>query len=83
MDAAHSVLVSEALDLKLKAVVSVVEPVNGQYISAYFAVPKPHRVDQFRPILNLKYFNMLVKKYKFSMKTLSSVEKDFKKDQDV
>ena len=28
--AAHSVLVSEALDLKLKAVVSVVEPVNGQ-----------------------------------------------------
>ena len=28
--AAHSVLVSEVLDLKLKAVVSVVEPVNGQ-----------------------------------------------------
>ena len=28
--AAYSVLVSEALDLKLKAVVSVVEPVNGQ-----------------------------------------------------
>ena len=30
LDAAHSVLVSEALDLKLKAVVSAVEPVNGQ-----------------------------------------------------
>ena len=30
LGAAHSVLVSETLDLKLKAVVSVVEPVNGQ-----------------------------------------------------
>ena len=70
---AHNVLVNEALDLKLKAAVSVVSPEPSQYISSYFAVPKPHRDNQFRPILNLKNFNKFVKKYKFSMETLSAV----------
>lgn len=70
---AHNVLVNEALDLKLKAAVSVVSPEPSQFISSYFAVPKPHRIDQYRPILNLKIFNTFVKKYKFSMETLSAV----------
>ena len=59
---AHQVLVKEALDLKAKAAVSVVTPVDDQYLSSYFAVPKPHRDNQWRPILNLKYFNDHVKK---------------------
>ena len=70
---AHDVLVNEANDLLNKHAVSVVAPVDGQYISAYFAVPKPRKVDQWRPILNLKFFNIFVKKYKFKMETLSSV----------
>ena len=70
---AHDVLVNEANDLLNKHAVSVVAPVDGQYISAYFAVPKPRKVDQWRPILNLKFFNNFVKKYKFKMETLSSV----------
>ena len=70
---AHQVLVKEALDLKAKAAVSVVTPVDNQYLSSYFSVPKPNRVNQWRPILNLKYFNVNVKKYKFSMENLKSV----------
>ena len=70
---AHDVLVKEALDLKLKSAVIPVHSCAGQYISTYFAVPKPRKVDAWRPILNLKYFNRNVTKYKFSMETLSKV----------
>ena len=70
---AHAVLVNEAIDLKKKHAVSVVNPVQGQYISSYFAVPKPNKINEFRPILNLKYFNENVKKYSFKMETLASV----------
>ena len=72
-DAAHKVLVDEAIGLKKKGAVSVVEHTTGEYISSYFAVPKPRSPGKFRPILNLKYFNKSVKKYKFKMETLSSV----------
>ena len=71
--AAHEILATEALQLKLKQAVKVVKNVYGEYISSYFAVPKPHRVDQWRPILNLKYFNNFVRKYRFSMESISSV----------
>ena len=50
----YQVLVQEAIELKNKLAVTVVESCPGQYISSYFAVPKPRKVDQFRPILNLK-----------------------------
>ena len=40
---AHEVLVKEADDLLRKHAVSIVAPVDGQYISAYFAVPKPRK----------------------------------------
>ena len=70
---AFDVLVEEALQLKSKGAVKAVTSCDGQYISSYFAVPKPRRVDQFRPILNLKYFNDFVSKYKFSMESLTSV----------
>ena len=72
--AAFDVLVKEAIDLKRKSAVTVVEHCQGEYVSSYFAVPKPHRENQFRPILNLKYFNDFVKKYKFSMESLKSVK---------
>ena len=60
-ESAFQVLVQEAIELKNKLAVTVVESCPGQYISSYFAVPKPRKVDQFRPILNLKYFNSYVK----------------------
>ena len=72
--AAFEILVKEANDLKLKNAVTVVEHCPDEYVSSYFAVPKPHRDNQFRPILNLKYFNNFVKKYKFSMESLKSVK---------
>ena len=70
---AHDILVAEALDLKAKHAIKVVDHVEGEYISSYFAVPKPNRPDQYRPILNLKFFNENVKKYKFKMESLSSI----------
>ena len=70
---AHDILVQEANDLLNKHAVSVVEPVDDQYISSYFAVPKPRKPDSWRPILNLKYFNDFIKKYRFQMETLASV----------
>ena len=70
---AHDILVNEALTLKEKSAISVVEHSKDEYISSYFAVPKPNRPGQFRPILNLKYFNNNVKKYKFSMESVKSI----------
>ena len=70
---AFDVLVSEAEALLSKKAVQIVSTTVGEYVSSYFAVPKPRKLDQFRPILNLKYFNKVVKKYKFKMETLSSV----------
>ena len=70
---AHKVLLDEANDLKRKGAVSVVDHLPGEYISSYFAVPKARSPGKFRPILNLKYFNKNVKKYKFKMETLASV----------
>ena len=73
VDKAHEVLVNEANDLLTKEAVTIVEPCEGPYVSSYFVVLKPRRVDQFRPILNLKVFNFNVRKYKFTMETLQSV----------
>ena len=70
---AHEILVKEALTLKEKQAIAVVEHCDGEYISTYFAVPKPNRPGQYRPILNLKYFNENVKKYKFSMESVRSI----------
>ena len=70
---AHEVLVNEANELLAKGAVTVVDPCEDQYVSTYFAVPKPRRIEQYRPILNLKVFNLNVKKYKFTMETLQSV----------
>ena len=70
---AFKVLVKEADDLIAKQAVRVVQPCEGQYISSYFAVPKPRKTDEFRPILNLKFFNLYVRKYKFSMETVATV----------
>ena len=72
-DEAHKVLVDEANDLKKKGAVSLVDPLHNDYISSYFAVTKPRSPGKFRPILNLKYFNKYVKKFKFKMETLTSV----------
>ena len=78
--AAHDVLVAEATDLKAKGAVVPVTPVEGEYISSYFAVPKLRSPGKFRPILNLKRFNYSVKKYKFEMESLKQVRDWIKPD---
>ena len=72
-EAAFEVLRDEALGLKAKKAVVVACHTPGEYISSYFAVPKQRSPGKFRPILNLKYFNNCVKKYKFTMEHLQSV----------
>ena len=66
---AYDVLVAEAIDLKGKEAVVIVDHSPGEYISSYFAVAKARSPGKYRPILNLKYFNKNVKKYKFRMET--------------
>ena len=61
-DGAHEVMVKEAIELKKKEAVAVASHEPGEYISSYFAVPKPRSPGKFRPILNLKFFNKCVKK---------------------
>ena len=46
-DAAFEVLKSEALDLKAKHAVTEVSHVEDEYISSYFAVPKPRVQENF------------------------------------
>ena len=72
-ESAFTVLVNEAKELKSKQAVIVASHCKGEYISSYFAVPKPRSPGKFRPILNLKHFNKCVKKYKFTMEHLKSV----------
>ena len=69
---AHTVLVAEAKGLRDKGAVKLVKPKSGQYVSSYFAVPKP-RSTKWRPILNLKYFNKSVRHYKLRLETFSQV----------
>ena len=67
-DAAKQVLDDEVQGLIAKKAVKVVEPVLGQYVSSYFAVPKSKRSpDKWRPIINLKCFNHSVRKIHFRM----------------
>lgn len=70
---AYQVLLDEANELLVKEAVAPVAPVLDQYVSAYFAVPKPRSPGKFRPILNLKKFNLSIKKYKFKMEGLKQV----------
>ena len=64
---AHDALEIEELALQSKLAISPVEPLEGQYVSSYFAVPKSQSPGKFRPILNLKRFNLSIKKYKFKL----------------
>ena len=64
------VLVKEMKDLLAKGAIYLVTKIKNQWRSAYFAVPKK-QPQQFRPILNLKYFNLYVKKYKLRMESLA------------
>ena len=54
---AYDVLLAEADELLAKEAVAPAAPDIGQYVSSYFAVPKPRSPGKFRPILNLKKFN--------------------------
>ena len=72
-DLAFTVLCDEAEALKLKRAVVPVQPVDGQFISTYFAVPKARSPGKFRPILNLKRFNKNIKKYKFKLEGFKQV----------
>ena len=55
---AHEVLDLEAQGLLDKNAIRVVDHEPGEFLSSYFAVPKP-RSSKFPPILNLKYFKKI------------------------
>ena len=67
------VLAQEVADLLAKESVAPVGHVKGQFVSSYFAVAKARSPGKFRPILNLKKFNKVVRKYKFRMEGLKQV----------
>ena len=69
---AEKVLDEEALGLINKHAIHDVKVVPEQYVSSYFAVPKP-RSTKWRPILNLKWFNKKVRHYKFRMESFAQV----------
>ena len=70
--AARTVLDDEVKGLISKNAVKVVQPVHGQYVSSYFAVPKSKRSpDKWRPIINLKHFNHSVRKLHFRMEEVA------------
>ena len=72
--AARDVLDEEVKGLISKNAVKVVQPVHGQYVSSYFAVPISKRSpDKWRPILNLKRFNSSVRKISFRMEEVVSI----------
>ena len=69
---AFDVLVAETKGLLEKGAIVEVAEVPGQFVSAFFAVPKP-RSEKWRPIINLKYFNAHIRHYKFRMETFKMV----------
>ena len=73
---ASNVLDTEVARLLDKGAICEVGPVQGQYVSSYFAVPKskqsPHK---WRPILNLKKFNKYVCHIYFHMEEVKMVRK--------
>ena len=72
MSAARTVLDDEVKGLISKNAVKVFQPVHGQYVSSYFAVPKSKRSpDKWRPIINLKRFNHSVRKLYFRMEEVA------------
>ena len=75
---AAEVLDKEVIGLLEKGAIQEVGPVQGQYVSSYFAVPKSKRVsDKWRPILNLKKFNKFVCHVYFCMEDIKTVRKWF------
>ena len=70
---AFEVLKQEAADLLAKESIASVTPVEGQFVSSYFAVGKARSPGKFRPILILNKFNKSVIKYKFYMEGLRQV----------
>ena len=77
---ASNVLDTEVTGLLEKGAIHEVGPVQGQYVSSYFAVPKSKRVpDKWRPILNLKKFNKYVCHIYFGMEDIKTVKKWFRK----
>ena len=68
---AFDILDSEANELLAKHSIIEVGHKSGEYVSAYFAVAKARSPGKFRPILNLKWFNENICKYKFKMETLA------------
>ena len=69
---AHDVLDKEAKGLLDKGAVSKVTSTPGEFVSSFFAVPKP-RSEKWRPIINLKNFNSYVRHYKFRMETFQKI----------
>ena len=77
---ASNVLDTEVTGLLYKGAIREVGPVQGQYVSSYFAVPKSKRSpEKWRPILNLKKFNEYVCQIYFKMEDIKTDRKWFQK----
>ena len=75
---ASNVLDTEVAGLLKKGAIHEVNPVQRQYVSSYFAVPKSNRSsEKWRPILNLKKFNKYIYHVLFQMEELKTVRKWF------
>ena len=73
---ASNVLNTEVTRLCDRGAIHEVDPVQGQYVSSNFAVPKSKRApDKWRPILNLKKSNKYVCHVYFYMKDNKMVRK--------
>ena len=77
---AFDILATEAEQLLEKEAIKESSHESGEYISSYFAVTKARSPGKFRPILNLKRFNLSIRKFKFKMETLAHVRDWLKKD---
>ena len=77
---AHEILKDEASELLLKEAIAPVNPATDQFVSSYFAVPKPRSPGKWRPILNLKKFNRSIKHYRFKMEGLKQIRDWIQKD---
>ena len=73
-----NVLDTEVTGQLEKGAIREVGPVQGQYVSSYFVVPKyKRRAEKWRPILNLKNFNKYVCHIYFCMEDFKTVRKWF------
>ena len=70
----------EAAGLLAKESIASTVPVRGQFVSSYFAVPKPHSLGKFGPFFEPQEVQQPIKKFRFRMEGLKQVRDWVQKD---